>query len=381
MNKKLTIRAVVALLAALMALGGGQALAASCKVTVTAPDSIQAAIDANPKKTVCLDDSGGVFSQSVVFSGTDGGGDDSGITLRAAPGAVPVLDGTIGSLVDAITLKDGVSKVTIRDLEIRNYSNQAIRGDGTIAVPLSKIRLQDLDIHDINFHAIDILHTDGLRIKHVTVRVAPGANFFAEAIRLQSVDSVKVDKVHVIGGFVGVNFACSGACAGPEPPTNGVVKNSTISGTTDNGVLLANTTDAEIKKNVIAGAGFGGIQIGFRAANPVTGVKVSKNVVTGTAGDGILLSRGSSGSTVEKNTVTGSTGDGIAIVTLAPGGSSSGNTIKGNISNGNGGFGYLDDGLGGGNVFTKNECKANAAGGSSSDGGASATGDLCTPQF
>lgn len=232
-----------------------------------------------------------------------------------------------------------------------------------------------------------IFHSNKVRIQHVAIRVDPSANFLAEAIRLQSVNRVTVEQVAVVGGFVGVNFACSGACSGPEPPTNGMVRNSTIFGTTDNGVLLANSTDAKVEKNVIAGAGFGGIQVGFRTANPVTGARIFQNVVTGTAGDGILLTRGSSGSHVLKNIVTGSTGDGIIVVLKAPGGTSTGNLIENNISNGNTGFGYSDDTTGGtgtagtDNTYIGNECKANAAGGSSSDGGASATGDLCTPQF
>lgn len=162
MNKKLTILAVVVLFAALMALGGGQAQAAHCTVTVTAPSSIQAAVDAAMSgDVVCLDDSGGSFNQVVVFSGTASGDDDSGITLSAEDGDAPVLDGTTGSLVDAITLQDGVRGVTIEDLEIQDYTNQAIRGAGTIGTPLSRIRLRDLDIHDIDFHAIDIPQQQG----------------------------------------------------------------------------------------------------------------------------------------------------------------------------------------------------------------------------
>jgi len=147
-------------------------------------------------------------------------------------------------------------------------------------------------------------------------------------------------------------------------------------------VLLANTTSARIQDNVIAGAGFVGIQVGFRAANPVTGVVIFNNVVTGTVlapivGHGIALARGSSGSTVNKNIVTGNGTDGIFAGTiLGPGGSTGGNTIKHNISNGNTGFGYVDDGTGFAiNVFTGNECKANTAGGSSP------AGTLCGPQL
>lgn len=313
--KRLVILPAVVTMLTFMASWGGQAQAAPCTFTITAATSIQTTIDgAVSGDVVCLSDMGGDFSQTVIFSGTDAGDDDSGITLTAVAGETPVLDGTTGSLADAITLQDGVRRVTIEDLEIRNYTNQAIRGVGMTAMPLSRISLRNLDIHDIYFHAIDILFSQRVWIEDVAIRIGAGANFFAEAIRLQSVDRVTVDNVAIVGGFVGVNFACSGACSGPEPPTNGTIINSTICSTTDNGVLIANSTNARVEWNVIAGAGFGGIQIGFRKANPVTGARVFGNVVTGTNGDGILLTRGSSGNHVLNNTVTGSTGGGIVVV-------------------------------------------------------------------
>jgi len=71
-----------------------------------------------------------------------------------------------------------------------------------------------------------------------------------------------------------------------------MVRKSITFGTTDKGVLLANTTNTRVESNVTAGAGFGRIQIGFRATNPVRGTKIFENVVTGTAGDGILLTKG-----------------------------------------------------------------------------------------
>ncbi len=74
--------------------------------------------------------------------------------------------------------------------------------------------------------------------------------------------------------------------------TSGIVRKSITFGTTDKGVLLANASNALVDNNVTASAGFGGIQIGFRATNPVRGTRIFENVVTGTAGDGILLTKG-----------------------------------------------------------------------------------------
>ena len=93
--------------------------AAPCFITITAPTSIQATVDANPGKVICLDDSGGDFSQQVVFDAAD-----SGITLTALHGTSPVLDGTgVGASTtnSAITLLGGVTGVTIQGLEIRDY--------------------------------------------------------------------------------------------------------------------------------------------------------------------------------------------------------------------------------------------------------------------
>ena len=71
-----------------------------------------------------------------------------------------------------------------------------------------------------------------------------------------------------------------------------MVRKSVTFGTTDKGVLLANATNAMVENNVTASAGFGRIQIGYRATNPVRGTRIFENVVTGTVGNGILLTKG-----------------------------------------------------------------------------------------
>ncbi|MCH8029491.1 MAG: right-handed parallel beta-helix repeat-containing protein [Candidatus Dadabacteria bacterium] len=384
--KRLVILQAIVIMLILMAFGSEQAVAAKLVVD---DDSVEcptagfatigaalAAASSNDTIEVCP----GTYFEAVVII-------LNGITLKGKPAPGAILDGT-GQLPadNCITIAPGVSGVTIKDLEIQNCNNRGIRGPGTVALPLSHIKLKDLDIHAVSQvagdgHAIDFVHAAHVKIKDVAVAVGPLAGFFAEAIRLQSVSPVTVDNVHIVGGFVGVNFACSDPCGDPvpEPPTNGIIKHSTISGTTDNGVLLANTTHAIIDGNVIAGAGFAGIQVGFRAVNPVTGVQIFNNVVTGTVlapiGHGIALARGSSGSTVKNNIVTGNGTDGIFAGTIVgTGGSTGGNTIDHNVSNGNTGFGYVDDGTGFAvNVFFQNECKANTAGGSDPTG-------LCVPQ-
>ena len=383
--KKLTILAVVAVMTAFVGLGGGQALANTLVVDDYATQcpgagfvTIGAALavaSSGDTIEVCP----GLYNEAVTIV-------LSGITLIGQPAPGAILDGTgLADTDNCITIAVGVSDVTIERLEIRECNNRGIRGLGMH----SSIKLKDLDIHAVSQavpgtdgHAVDFVSSGDVKIEDVSIAVGPGAGFLAEAIRLQSVSDVVVDHVHTVGGFVGVNFACT-ACDGSEPPTNGVVKYSSISGTFDNGVLLANTTEARVEHNVIAGAGFVGIQVGFIVATPVTGAEIVQNVVTGVANapnppnHGIALTRGSSGSTVKENIVTGSLGDGVFIGVLGAG-SSSGNTIEQNFSNGNAGFGYLDDGSGAANVFIGNDCKANTAGGSLGPGG---PGTLCGPQF
>ena len=398
---------VVAVLVVFTMARGESASAANCTTTLAAAANIQTAVDAAVAgDVVCL--STGTYSQSVVFSGTAGGGDDSGITLRAAGGASPVLDGTgpadAGTTltVDAIRLLDGVSSVAIEGLAIRDYSNIAIDGDGTVGTPLSDINLKNLDIDEIGFHAIDVLHTAGFGIKDssITTTASPFATF-GEAIRLQSVTDVKVRNVDVDGGFIGVNFACTGPCSSAEPPTNGSVQDSTF---TNNfiGVLIANSDGAVLKGNEVEGA-FRGIRIGFAGnAAGVTGTVVNDNwvhdndhgivvwagdlalgpggdpgapaasaatsdiviihnLVTDNATDGIVLVN-TDGSKVNHNVVTDNGGNGIAFLFGSTGNKALRNTATGNdaattpLFAGSGTADLFHDGTSTPNKWLKNTC-------------------------
>lgn len=148
--KKLTI---LALLGLLLALSAGQAVASHCTVTVTALSSIQAAIDAASwGDVVCLDDSDGDFSQTVVF-----GPEDSGITLSAEDGNTPLMDGGNAAL-DAIWLLDGVSDVTIEHLTIQNYGSGSFTqpGNGIVTwdASTSNITVRDNIFDNFSWNAI-----------------------------------------------------------------------------------------------------------------------------------------------------------------------------------------------------------------------------------
>ena len=143
MKKRVLIVLVVVLALALLP---GSAGADGCTVTVSAPNSIQAAVDAaSSGDVVCLS---GTFIQQVVF-----GPEDSGITLK---GNSAVLDGT-GLVGDAITLAAGVSGVTIEGLEIRNYTASSTGVGNAIQAwnsGTSDITVRNNHMHDNSWNAI-----------------------------------------------------------------------------------------------------------------------------------------------------------------------------------------------------------------------------------
>lgn len=122
-----------------------------CTDTVTAPSSIQTAVDgASSDDVVCLSDADGAFAQTVVF-----GPEDSGITLTAAPGESPVLDGatlagTGPTSIDAITLEDGVTEVTIEGLTIQNYKGDSGGNDRSSAITTWNVETSGITVRNNN---------------------------------------------------------------------------------------------------------------------------------------------------------------------------------------------------------------------------------------
>src|SRR3990172_3820011 len=110
---------------------GGEASAATvpaagpCTTTVVAPASIQAEVDSNSgAETICLN---GTFNQNVTIGPEDTA--DGAIVIQEAPAATAIMYGTgLAGYNDAFTLNPGVSNVTIRDLEIRNYVDSGASG-------------------------------------------------------------------------------------------------------------------------------------------------------------------------------------------------------------------------------------------------------------
>lgn len=206
--EKLTILAVVGLVTAFMAFSGGQAQAAHCDATVTAPTSIQAAIDAASfGDVVCLDDSGGAFAQTVVF-----GSEDSGITLSAEDGDSPVMDGTSTGFAEAISLLDGVTDVTIENLEIRDYTGATCCGVGNAiqawAVNTSNITVRNNNMHDNNYSAI-LVGSEGAQTHsgwavHNNTATDNSTDFFSAQIELTNCNGCSIHRNVVDGGAIGI---------------------------------------------------------------------------------------------------------------------------------------------------------------------------------
>ena len=206
-------------------------LAGGCDATVTAPDSIQDAIDAAGwGDMVCLDDSGGSFSQVVVFDV-----DDSGITLTAENGDIPVLDGAslAGSgptTVSAITLQDGVASVTIESLTIQNYEGDASGNDRSSAVVAWDVETSDIAVRDNKL-----------------------LDNFWNGVLVGSEGS----KIH----------------------SDWVVKNNLVEGNGFVGIELTNAEHSKIADNIVNSSGFAGIVVQARNTIPDSGLVTIEGVL------------------------------------------------------------------------------------------------------
>jgi len=292
--KKLTILAMAALIAALMAVGSGLAQASHCNTTVTAPSSIQTAVDAaNPGDVVCL--SGTFSSGSTVTIGT------SGITISEADGATAVLDGGSGP---AFRLADGLSNVTIEELEIRNRTG--LRGGGIEAWDrtTSNITVRNNYIHDNSYSGVLVgseggfIHTNWMVKKN---KVDDHGFIGIELTNCQdctimqntvdpSVLGIVVQARNTIGGSVQINGvrvlhntvddAVVGVYVLAYEGTTGLPFDSIGASS-----LLTNVT---INNNTLNRSGFVGVWYrGFNDGGTGRNAKINHNNITCTAGTGI----------------------------------------------------------------------------------------------
>lgn len=217
-------------------MGGGGANAAHCTTTVIAPASIQAAVDAASfSDVVCLDDSGGAFAQTVIF-----GSEDSGITLSAADGTSPELDGTTTAFAEAIRLLDGVTDVTIEGLDIHDYFGATCCGVGNAiqawAVNTSNITVQNNDMHDNNYSAI-LVGSEGAQTHsgwsvRKNIFTDNATSFFSAQVELTNCNGCSIHRNTIAGGAIGILVQARNFETGGLVEIAGVsVKNNVVTST------------------------------------------------------------------------------------------------------------------------------------------------------
>lgn len=301
--KKLVMLGIVAILMMIVVPGTAQASHVACGATLTTDTTLDEDLTCSGTGLVI-----GAAGITLDLNGFTLSGDSS------APASYGV-DNTGG--FDDVTIKDGA---------IVGFE-QGIRGVG-----VSGLTIKDLTLTgQTSSHAIDILDSEDVEIKDTTISLA--TPFGPEAIRLESVDGVEVKNVHVDGGFIGVNFAC-GSCDGSEAPTNGVVKESSFANNFI-GVLIANSTDANLEENEISGAVLWGIRIGFSGAVTVTGTEISESDLHDNLVGIFVAVPGvpTVGMKITENSVHDNTFDGMALLNLHD------SEISENVVEDNGGHG------------------------------------------
>lgn len=156
---------------------------------------------------VCLDDSGGVFDQTVLF-----GSGDSGITLSAEDGDSPIMDGTGTIFTDAIRLLDGVTDVTIEGLEIKFYVGASCCGVGNAinawAVNTSNITIQNNNMNNNNYSAI-LVGSEGAQTHsgwsvRRNIVTDNATSFFSAQIELTNCNGCSIHRNTVDGGAIGI---------------------------------------------------------------------------------------------------------------------------------------------------------------------------------
>lgn len=187
----------------------------TCTSTVTAPDSIQAGIDADPGGVVCLE---GTFEQGVYFFPQH-----NGTTLRSAVEGIPAYLIGGGPWWGAIALLDGVNGVTVEGLDISSYEGSAIFSLGNS----SNITVRKNNIHDLPWAINSTSGTDattGWAVYENTVSPSDGA-----AIGLNNCSGCSVHNNITVGGLFGIFIG--GLHGNGAQKTTGVsVTNNVITG-------------------------------------------------------------------------------------------------------------------------------------------------------
>ena len=145
-----------------------------------------------------------------------------------------------------VFISPGSEDVTVRNGVIMGFDR------GVTAVNVEDLTLTNLAIFEPTAHGIDVFDSRNVTIRHTSV-FGPAILSAANAINLNAVKKVDVNRVD-LHGFpnFGVFFICHN-CTDSETPNSGVVRNSNIS---DNlrGVSINHAKHVVISRNHLTGA-------------------------------------------------------------------------------------------------------------------------------
>lgn len=398
MKKLLTWAAVVTMLT-LIALGSNQVLAKAPLVVdndkVECPKAayttIQAAVTAaSPGDTIRV--CAGVYAENVVI-----GLAQSGITLKAEPGAI--LDGSTLGSGDGITIQSGVTGVTIKHFEIRNYKGissgvgNAIQawncGTSDISVVGNYMHdnawnailvgnegealhhrwsVKDNTVVNNGFYNIELTNTQDSEIKNNVV-TGPGGGVQSIGILLQARSwwpdglnylscASPLTSIVASGNVISSGNVVSGFVKGSYGGGEGI-RLLAFAGASGSATLIdTRVTENEVFDNdqygiLVYGTYWDGTAYKFDK-NMVTNSRLTGNNVHDNGRDGIRFINGDN-SHVSDNTVTTNGWHGIRL-----GSSSTGNKVSDNTATGNGdGVNYFDlfhDATSTPNAWSDNTC-------------------------
>ncbi len=292
---------VAVFLIGVAAIASPVARANGCTVTVTAPSSIQAAVDAaSPGDKICLS---GTFHQSVTLDGAD-----SDLTLRGdgtafLDGRGPADTGTTLDTNFGIRLLDGVTDVTIENLDIGHY--HGVRGSSIQAWDVSTggIKVESNSMFHNAWNGVLVGSEGGVSHEDWKVEGNTVADNGYVGIELTNCNGCTIEKNTVTGsGFAGIVVQARNTI-----PDSGSVE----------------VSDLVVEDNTISDSGYAGIYVLALASQPLppfdpietastsfNDVKVEKNDVDSSGVVGILVWSFEDGEVseaeVEENDVSGS---------------------------------------------------------------------------
>ncbi|MBI2913544.1 MAG: right-handed parallel beta-helix repeat-containing protein [Chloroflexi bacterium] len=331
--RRLFIPAVLALVAGLTALGSSHTLASTggvCDVTVTntvAADDVKTAVNgAGTGDTICLTDTGGDFTGEDTATISV-----SGLTVKSASAAV-----IAGGSGPAFQLTNGVSNVTIMNLEISGRSGGTASAIEAWDVSTSNVTIRDNYMHDNDWNGVlvgsegDVVHNNwhvsgntaddngfvGIELTncnncHISDNSATGNGFAGVVVQARNTTvggpAVQINGVNVMHntvasspyGVYALSLSGHPTAFTNDPPKRGPalltgvnIINNTIAGTTSYGVRFwafndeAAASNANINNNSIdctAGASYGVRvqQSGLTGTGTVTNVNVMNNSIAG----------------------------------------------------------------------------------------------------